>query len=110
MGIAVGILMGTQAAGAAVGGIVASAIGPPRAITGALVLAACFGAWAMVTTPVDAKHLAGSRRTLPQQRTAPAVPAVAYEGTGDGDLAEVVDLVSMEHDRRTPPAVVTPVA
>src|SRR5688500_1393554 len=62
MGIAVGILMGSQAIGAAVGGVVASVVGAPRAIAGALALAACFGAWATVTTPVEPKHLAGRRR------------------------------------------------
>ncbi len=62
MGIAVGILMGSQALGAAVGGLVASAVGSPRAIAGALALAAVFGAWATVTTPVEPKHLAGRQR------------------------------------------------
>jgi len=64
MGIAVGILMGSQAAGAAVGGLVATAVGPPRAIAGALTLAVAFGAWSTLTTPVDAKHLAGRRRPM----------------------------------------------
>jgi MFS family permease len=62
MGIAVGILMGSQAIGAALGGVAASVVGPPRAISGALALAAGFGLWAAVTTPVEAKHLAGRRR------------------------------------------------
>ena len=31
MGIAVGVLMGSQALGAALGGVAASAVGPPRA-------------------------------------------------------------------------------
>jgi MFS family permease len=57
MGVAVGVLMGSQALGAAVGGVVASAVGPPRAITGALALAAVFGGWAALTTPVDAAPL-----------------------------------------------------
>lgn len=64
MGIAVGVLMGCQAAGAAIGGVAASAFGASRAIAGALALAAAYGLWATVTTPVDAKHLAGRRRIL----------------------------------------------
>jgi predicted MFS family arabinose efflux permease len=110
MGIAVGVLMGTQAMGAAVGGVVASAIGPPRAISGALILAAGFGAWAMVTTPVEAKHLAGSRRSVPAPSTKAVGRTLAHERTGDGDLAEVVDLISLEHERRVPSSVATPVA
>lgn len=97
MGIAVGILMGSQAAGAAVGGLVASAIGAPRAIAGALFLAAGFGAWAAVTTPVDAKHLAGRVRTgvIPSS-PARLEPALVI----DLDVEPtVVDLVALESDR-----------
>jgi len=58
MGIAVGVLMGSQALGAAVGGVAASLVGPPVAIGTALVLASAFSLWALATTPFDAKHLA----------------------------------------------------
>lgn len=58
MGIAVGVLMGSQALGAAVGGVAASWVGPPVAIGTALVLASGFSLWALATTPFDAKHLA----------------------------------------------------
>ncbi|MGH9275839.1 MAG: MFS transporter, partial [Acidimicrobiales bacterium] len=91
MGIAVGILMGSQAAGAAVGGVVASMIGSPRTIAGALALAAVFGAWATVTTPVEPKHLAGRRRGdvtggRPESR----------------DPTVVVDLVALESSQEVP--------
>ncbi|MGH9084894.1 MAG: MFS transporter [Acidimicrobiales bacterium] len=85
MGIAVGILMGGQAAGAAIGGVVASVVGPPRAIAGSLALAALFGAWSTVTTPVEAKHLAGRRRVIPI-----TPPPIA--GAGLLDPPSVVDL------------------
>jgi hypothetical protein len=62
MGIAVGILMGSQALGAALGGLAASIAGSPKAISGALAAAAAFGAWAVVTTPTEAKHLRRSPR------------------------------------------------
>jgi predicted MFS family arabinose efflux permease len=62
MGIAVGILMGSQALGAAVGGVAASIVGAPKAISGALAVAALYGVWTTMTTPVDAKHLAGRHR------------------------------------------------
>lgn len=89
MGIAVGVLMGSQAAGAAVGGVVASLLGPSRAIAGALSLCAAYGVWATVTTPVDAKHLAGRRRVL--GATAPASGAQA-----DGPHTTIIDLVALE--------------
>lgn len=57
MGIAVGLLMGSQALGAALGGLSASAVGEAETMTGALVVATVFGLWALVTTPTDAKHL-----------------------------------------------------
>ena len=85
MGIAVGLLMGGQAAGAAVGGVVASAIGPPRAIAGSLALAVLFGIWSTITTPVEAKHLAGRRRVIPIEP-----PLIA--GAGLADPPSVVDL------------------
>lgn len=91
MGIAVGILMGSQALGAALGGVAASIVGPPRAIAGALVLASGFGLWAAATTPVEAKHLARRRSGGPADR-----PARAPEAT------VVVDLVSMEADEPVP--------
>lgn len=62
MGIAVGLLMGCQAIGAALGGLTATSVGASRAIAGALTLAAIYGAWSTVTTPVDPKHLVGRRR------------------------------------------------
>ena len=65
MGIALGVLMGCQALGAAVGGAVASSVGAPRAVAGALALAAVFGVWAALTTPHDPKHL---RRRSPVRR------------------------------------------
>jgi MFS family permease len=92
MGIAVGVLMGSQAVGAALGGVVASAIGSPRAIAGALSLAAVFGAWAAVTTPVEAKHLAGRRRVGDRSLVV------------DLDDVGVVDLVAFEADHLQPGA------
>ena len=106
MGIAVGVLMGSQALGAAVGGLVASVVGSPRAIGGALAAAAVFSLWAVATTPADAKHLAPRRRPaavppLPEPVPVPAAavpvpetlvltePAVAASDT-------LVDLVAME--------------
>jgi MFS family permease len=84
MGIAVGVLMGSQAVGAAVGGVAASAVGPPYAIAGALTVAAVLGLWAAATTPTDAKHM------LRQLRPTPPEPRA------------VVDLVAMEANH--PPA------
>lgn len=84
MGIAVGLLMGSQALGAAVGGVVASAVGSPHAIAGSLALAAAFGAWAAVTTPVEPKHLAGRKR-----------PDVTG-GPRFADPTVVLDLVALE--------------
>jgi MFS family permease len=80
MGIAVGMLMGSQALGAAVGGFAASVVGPPRAIAGALVGATVFSLWSVVTTPTDAKHLLVRRRP-------PAEPDT------------IVDLVAMEAEQ-----------
>src|SRR3546814_1875904 len=60
MGIAVGILMGSQALGAALGGVAANVVGAPRAIAGSLALAALFGVWALLTSPYEPKHLARS--------------------------------------------------
>lgn len=67
MGIAVGVLMGGQAIGAALGGLGASAIGAGRATAGALVLASGFGLWCVATTPFDAKHLLRVRRRSARQ-------------------------------------------
>lgn len=69
MGIAVGVLMGSQALGAAIGGVAASWLGPPVAIGSALTLASLFSVWALVTTPYDAKHLA-KRRPAPRPHRA----------------------------------------
>ena len=88
MGIAVGVLMGSQALGAAVGGIAASQTSTPQAIAAALALAAVFCLWSAASTPHDAKHL----------RRVARAPRVAAEQT-------VVDLVSLEADR--PPARVS---
>lgn len=82
MGIAIGLLMGSQALGAAFGGVAASVVGPPRAIAAALSLAAVYGAWAAVTTPLDAKHLAGRRRAKS--------PAVAERVVVDLDRVDPV--------------------
>ncbi len=90
MGIAVGLLMGSQAIGAAVGGVVASVIGVPHAIAASLVLAALYGAWSTATTPMDAKHLPGRRRILGSEPD--ARPRVI-----DLDApVHVVDLVALE--------------
>ena len=64
MGIAVGVLMGSQALGAAMGGVAASMVGEPRAIGGALAAAAVFCLWSAVTTPTEAKHLARRPRRI----------------------------------------------
>ena len=87
MGIAVGILMGGQALGAAVGGIFASAVGTPQAVATALAAAAAFSIWSAVTTPHDAKHL---------RRPVRARPPVVED--------TIVDLVSLEAER--PPAAI----
>jgi MFS family permease len=76
MGIAVGLIMGSQALGAAGGGIAAATFGTSTAITWSFLLAAAFGAWAVATSPRDARHLAPRRR-----------PAAA-----DGEGREVIDL------------------
>lgn len=89
MGIAVGVLMGGQALGAAAGGLVASVVGAPRAIAGALSLAAVFGAWAAATTPVEAKHLAG-RRALAGEPPRVVLDLVALESDG----AEPFDVIA----------------
>jgi len=91
MGIAVGVLMGSQALGAAAGGLVASQVGSAQAIAVALVAATVFSLWSAVSTPHEAKHLRRSRRRAPAVRS-------ARPNT-------VVDLVSMEADR--PPASIT---
>jgi MFS family permease len=84
MGIAVGMLMGSQAIGAALGGVVAASVGSPEAIAGALLIATIFSLWAAATTPHEAKHL--RRRVRPAPR-------------------EVVDLVALEAER--PPATIS---
>jgi len=78
MGIAVGVLMGSQALGAAAGGVAASLVGPPMAIGTALLLAAAFSLWALATTPFDAKHLA---RRPPAVRPRLAEPDVVIDLT-----------------------------
>ena len=93
MGIAVGILMGSQALGAAVGGVVATMIGAPRAISGALALAAVYSVWAIFTTPTDGKHFI---------RRWPVAPLAATPDT-------VIDLVALEQRADQPQhALATP--
>lgn len=87
MGIAVGILMGSQALGATAGGLLASTVGPPHAIAGALVVAAVFGGWSTVTTPIGAKHMAGQRQLIGAGAPSTSVSAVPQV---------VVDLVALE--------------
>jgi predicted MFS family arabinose efflux permease len=87
MGIAVGILMGSQALGATAGGLLASTIGPPQAIAGALVAAAVFGGWSTLTTPIGAKHMAGQRQLIGAGAPTTSVSAVPQV---------VVDLVALE--------------
>lgn len=97
MGIAVGVLMGSQALGAAVGGIVASVVGPPRAIGGALALAAVYSLWAVTTTPIEAKHLAVGRRPVASLVPVAPVEPVAEPAPALVPRADtVVDLVAME--------------
>lgn len=68
MGIAVGVLMGSQALGAGLGGLAASTVGSSEAISVALFAAAAFGLWSVVTTPTEAKHFASPTRPLPPPR------------------------------------------
>lgn len=101
MGIAVGVLMGSQALGAALGGVAASIVGPPRAIAGALALATGFGLWATATTPFEAKHLAGRRVAAP---TATPVldlgePVDVVDLDEVREVVDLVDLVALEQDR-----------
>jgi predicted MFS family arabinose efflux permease len=85
MGIAVGILMGSQALGAAVGGLVATAVGAPRAIAGSLALAAVYSVWAIVTTPIDGKHFI---------RRWPVAPVAVIPTAATPDV--VIDLAALE--------------
>jgi hypothetical protein len=99
MGIAVGVLMGSQAIGAALGGIAASVVGSPRAIGGALAAAAAFSLWSVATTPVDAKHLALRRRPADARIALPnRVPdtVVVLDPVVVARADTVVDLVAME--------------
>jgi MFS family permease len=109
MGIAVGVLMGSQALGAALGGLAASAIGPPKAIGAALAATAVFSAWSVVTTPTDAKHLAVRRRPLPAVDAivltdpTPVLtdPTPVLTGPTPAPPPDtVVDLVAMESDEQ----------
>lgn len=96
MGIAVGVLMGSQAIGAALGGVAASMVGPPRAIAGALAGAALFSVWSVLTTPTDAKHLARGRVGRPVAVAASAVlPATPVAAAAP----VVVDLVALEAEQ-----------
>ena len=80
MGIAVGVLMGSQALGAALGGLAASRFSSPTAIAAALAAAAAFSVWSALSTPHEAKHL--RRAVRPHHRE-----------------DQIVDLVSLEADR-----------
>jgi predicted MFS family arabinose efflux permease len=68
MGIAVGVLMGSQAVAAALGGLAAATYGTGPTIAVALGLVVVYAAWALVTTPYDARHLA--RRRVPARPAA----------------------------------------
>jgi hypothetical protein len=92
MGIAVGVLMGSQALGAAVGGLLASQVGSAQAITGALVATTVFGLWSAASTPHEAKHLKRARRRTPAAPRRPGVDTV-------------VDLVSLEAADRPPAGI-----
>jgi predicted MFS family arabinose efflux permease len=76
MGIAVGVLMGSQAVGAAIGGVTASHVGVDRAIGCSLAVAAVFGVGFLLTTPLDARHL---RRTDRRVATDPLVDLATLE-------------------------------
>ena len=78
MGIAVGVLMGSQAIGAAAGGLVASEVGSAHAIAGALAAAAVFSVWSAVSTPHEARHLRRPSRAVPPPKTT-VVDLVAAE-------------------------------
>lgn len=58
MGIALGVVMGFQALGAALGGIAAARIGVGAVAGGALGLAALWCAWALLSSPHVARHRA----------------------------------------------------
>lgn len=94
MGIAVGVLMGSQALGAAVGGLAASAFGSSTAISGALLLAALYGAWAATTTPTEPKHMAGRRRVI-GEAAAPG-PDVRVDLEVVIDLEEPVEVLDLD--------------
>jgi MFS family permease len=83
MGIAVGTLMGSQALGAALGGLLATQVGTPATIGWALALAAAFGLWCFLTTPVEARHLRRPKaRTVAEAVLAP--PELESEPTSVG--------------------------
>lgn len=96
MGIAVGVLMGSQATGAALGGVVASSVGAPRAIAGALALAAVFGLWAVLTTPYDARHMARRRPPTagaePEEEVVIDLTAIEREGVPEPAGEPSIDL------------------
>lgn len=96
MGIAVGVLMGSQALGAAVGGVAASAFSASRAITGALALSVGYGIWSTITTPVEAKHLAGRRRVIGQP--VELVPDVVIDLDEEVALLDLDDYSSYDTD------------
>ncbi len=76
MGIAVGVLMGSQAIGAALGGLVSSQFSSPQAIAAAHAAAAVYSVWSALSTPHEAKHL---RRTARPRHDETIVDLVAVE-------------------------------
>ena len=85
MGIAVGVLMGSQAVGAAVGGVAASVVGPPHAIAGAL-----DGGGRL--RPVGRRH-------HPHRGQAHAAPARDLGSCRPCRIEPVVDLVAIEAEQ-----------
>jgi MFS family permease len=84
MGIAVGVLMGSQAIGAALGGLVASQVGSARAIAGALAVCTVFSLWSVASTPHEAKHLRGRvRRDRPSETVVDLVELEARRASAD---------------------------
>jgi predicted MFS family arabinose efflux permease len=79
MGIALGVVMGTQALGAVLGGVVASSAGIGEVAGGALALAAVWCAWAALSSPHYERDPAGTGSGSAAQ---PAEGASASERVG----------------------------
>jgi MFS family permease len=77
MGIAVGVLMGSQAAAAAIGGVFATRYGTGTTIAGALTLAAVYSAWAALTTPRADALVVGEPQVIDLSEQPAAVDAEA---------------------------------